>query len=120
MTGGGQRNDALFPGVGINDETLESRRDDFVVFGEKKNCGRMTRARVGDAVEIARNFLGHWSGEQPEVPPAKLAEDDLAQGRGIVQNQTCDFAMGGDVERAGSAEARTKNDDPAVGCDLLQ
>jgi hypothetical protein len=97
VAGAGERDDAFLSGVGVDDQTLEPRRDDFVFFCEQKNRGDMDTARVSDAVQIGRDFLRHWAGEQPQVPPAELPQDNLPQRWRIVQDQAGDLSVRGDL-----------------------
>ena len=120
VTGAGEWNDPLFTSVGVNDQTLKARRDDFIIGGEKKNGGHVTRAGVRHAVEFGRNFERHRTGEEPEIPPAELPEDDLPQGRRIMQNQARDFSVRGNVKRSRCSEAGAENDYRMVAGYFLQ
>ena len=44
VTSSGEWDDAFFSSVGIDDETLEFRRNDFIFFREEENCGRANGA----------------------------------------------------------------------------
>lgn len=106
----GKRDDSFFSGVDFDDKSLESWRDHFVTFREKKNCGDVSRARIRDTVQIARDFLRHWAGEEPEVPPTELAKDDLPQRRWIMKDQSRNFAVRRNVKRGCGSETRAEND----------
>ena len=108
VTGAGKWDDALFTGVRIDHEALEAGRDHFVVFGEKKNSRHATGARVRDAVEFGRNFERHRTGEEPQVPPAELPQNDLTHGDWIVENESGDFSSCGDVKRRDTGPTRSR------------
>ena len=120
MAGAGERDDAFFARVRVDDESLESRCNDFVFFGEKEDCRHVAGARVGDAVEIARDFLGHGAGEQPEIPPAKLPEDNLPERGRVVEDEAGDLVVCRDVKRGRGSEAGAEDNDRAIACDFLQ
>ena len=114
MARAGQRDDALFSGVSVDDQALELRRDDFIIFREEENGRHANGPGVGDAVQIGWKFFRHRSGKEPQVPPAELAQDDLPQGRRVVQDQARDFSMRGDMQRGGRPQARAKDNDGAI------
>src|SRR5207248_1797832 len=116
----GQNDTLLFSGERIDHHSLKFWRDDLIVFGEKKNCGDMNSFRVGDAIEFVWNSQRNWSGQKPQVPPAVVAQNYLAQWRRIVKNKTADFPIGRDVHRYRATDARTKNDDRLVSGFRLQ
>ena len=62
VTGADKRDDAFFSGVGVYDQALEARRDDFIFFREQKNRWRVNGFGVRDAVQIGRKFLCERSG----------------------------------------------------------
>src|SRR5207244_3713987 len=59
---------------------------------------------VGGAVQFAGNLQGDGSGEEPQVPPAVVAEDQAADGGRVLQDQPGGGALGGDVEGGGGSE----------------
>src|SRR5205085_7998384 len=120
VTGAGKWDDALFTGVRVDHEALEAGRDHFVVFSEKKKSRHATVARVRDAVEFGRNFERHRTGEEPQVPPAELPQNDLTHGDWIVENESRDFSSSGNVKRGCCSEAGAKNDDRAIAGYFLQ
>lgn len=120
VSGASERDDPLFAGVGVDHEMLEARRHHFVLLREQENGGNARRARVRDAVQIGGNFGSHRSGEQPQVPPAELAQDDLPQGGRIVQDQAGDLAVRRDVQSRRGSQARAEDDDRAITSDFLQ
>ena len=57
--------DAFFSGVGIDNQALEARRDDFIFFREEEDCARVNGSGVGDTVQVDGQFLRERSGQQP-------------------------------------------------------
>ena len=108
MEGAAQRDRAFFSGVCLKDQPVKTRRDNFVLFRQQKNCRRATRSRVGDAVEVSWDLQRNRPGEQPQIPPAKLAQDNFAQRHRIMQNQSGDRTLCRDVKRSGCADARAE------------
>src|SRR5437764_15322342 len=97
MVRAGQGDHLFFSREGIDHQALKSWRHDLIVFGEKKNRGGTNSFCVRDTIEFARNLQSDWSGEEPEVPPTIVAQDDLAQRSRIVKNKTANFAIGCDT-----------------------
>src|SRR5437667_8353218 len=93
----GQGDHLFFAGERINHQTLKLRRNDLVVFGEKKDRGGMNSFCIGDAIEFAWNLQCDRSGQEPQVPPAVVAQDYLSQWWRMVENETADFAIGRNV-----------------------
>src|SRR4051812_26954429 len=120
MAGVWERDNPFFAGVSIDDELLKSPRDDFIVFGQEENGGSVARARVRDAVQLRWNFLSHGPGEEPEVPPPELPQDNLTQRRRIVQDQSSNFAMRGNMKRGRCPKACAENDDRMIARCFLQ
>ena len=111
--GATQFDNAFVSGVCLNHKPVKTRRYDFVLFRQQKDCRRATRFCVRDAVEISRDLRCDWTSQQPQVPPAKLAQDHFAQRRWIMQNQSGDSgrARCGHVKRSRYADARSICDD---------
>ena len=51
-----QLDDAFFSGVRLNHEAVKTGRNDFILFGEQKDCRRASRSRVCNAVKILRDL----------------------------------------------------------------
>jgi len=114
MVSTGQGDHLFLSGESIDHQPLKFWRNDLVVFGEKENSRRMNSFRIRDAIEFAWNLQGKWSGQEPKIPPAVVAQDYLAQWWRIVENQTADFAIGRNVHCHRAPDARSKNEDRRV------
>ena len=101
-----KQNHALFTSVSLNHEPVKARRDHFIFFREQKDRGRMNRLRICNTVEISRNLQRDGTRQQPEIPPAKLTQDHLAERRRIMQDQSGNPSMRSNMERGGCAETR--------------
>src|SRR3982751_2180251 len=95
-------------------QVLKSRWNDFIIFGEKKNGGRANLFRICDAIEARWNLQSHRASEKPNIPPAIIPQNHLAQWRWIVENETAPVAVDGNVHGYSAANARTKNKDGLV------
>ena len=84
-----------------------ARRNYFIFFREKEDCRCLNCLRIRNAVEISRNLQRDRTRKQPEIPPPKPAQDHLAQRQRIMQNQSGDRPLPGDMERSRAAQARS-------------
>src|SRR5437763_15280886 len=114
VVGAGQGDHLFLSHERIDHQTLKFRRNDLVVFGEKENCRGMNSFCIGDAIECAWNLQGDGSGQEPQVPPAVVAQDYLAQWRRIMKNKATNAAIGRDVHCYRAPNARAKNEDRLV------
>ena len=114
MISAAQCDDALFSSISIDYETLESRRNDLVLFREQENGARMRDARVGDAIEVGWNLRRHRAGQHPKIPPAVLAAGSIAERGRIMQNQTRDRPMRRDVQCRRAPDARAEKDNGTI------
>src|SRR6478672_3554692 len=105
-----QFDDAFFSGVCLNDEPVKTRRNDLVSFGEQKDRWRTTHSRIRNAIKISWDLQCDWTGQQPQVPPAKLTQDHFAQRRWIMQDQSGNFGGAGcsQVQRGRHSDARAE------------
>ena len=108
-----QFDDAFFSGVCLNHQPVKTRRHDLVFFRQQKDCWRTTRSRVCNAVEVSRDLQCNRTCQQPQVPPAKLAQNHFAQRRWILQDQSGNFggARCSHMKRSRCADARAICDD---------
>ena len=86
----------------------------LVVGREQEQSRRVRRPGVGHAVQRRRDAQGEGASDQPQVPPAELPQDDLAQRRRVLQDDPGHGPTGGDVQGGGRAEAGAVNDDGPV------
>src|SRR5437762_3539979 len=66
----------------------------------------MNGLRICNAVEVTRNLQSNRARQEPEIPPAEPAQDHLAQGRRIMQDQPGDRPLRPNMERGACAETR--------------
>src|SRR5438874_12106856 len=114
VVGAGQGDHLFLSDERIDHQTLKFWWNDLVVFGEKENCRGMNSFCIGDAIECAWNLQGDGSGQEPQVPPAVVAQDYLAQWRRIMKNKATNAAIGRDVHCYRAPNARAKNEDRLV------
>src|SRR6266487_369885 len=93
---------------------LKPGRDYFILFREQKDGWFMNRFGVGNAVEVFWNLQRERTRQQPQIPPAKLAQDHLPERRRIMQNQSSRRPMCCNLKRSRRAEARAKDDNWAI------
>src|SRR5213079_3337291 len=105
VIGVAERDNTLLSGVCVNHEPVIARRNYFIFFREKEDCRCLNCLRIRNAVELSRNLQGDRTRKQPEIPPAKPAQDHLAQRQRIMQNQSGDRPLPGDMERSRAAQA---------------
>src|SRR6266487_3078953 len=106
MMSAGQRDYALFARISVNHEAVIARCDHFIFFREQEGSGRVNRFAVCNAVEISRDLQGKRTCQQPEIPPAELAQDHLPQRRRILKDQSGDGSMRRHMQCGGGAETR--------------
>ena len=116
VTGAAQFDDAFFSGACLDDKPVKPRRDDLIFLREQKNGRRSTRARVRNAVKISRDLQCHWTGQQPQIPPAELAQNHLAATAADSARSVRRSSAGRDTirEARSSREARAKTTMGAV------
>ena len=100
--------DVLWAGVGVDNQMVVTGRNDFVGIGEQEDAGGGAAAGVLHGVDGARDRERNRAGEQPEVPPAPLAADQLRKRGRVVDEERGDGAVGGDAEGGEAAEAQRR------------
>src|SRR5260370_5359078 len=99
------RDYAFLASVGVNYQPMKTRRNHLISLRQQKNGRRVTRFGIRNTVEVPWNLQGNWAREQPEIPPAKLAQNYLPQRGRIVQDQSGNRPRRRYVEFSGAAEA---------------
>jgi len=111
-----QSDDAFFTGISINHQFLESWSNDFVFVGKQKNCRSVSAPTVRNIIKVAWDLQGHRSSQQPQIPPAELAEDHWSKRRWIVKDQASHGALRSYMQRRARPDACTKrNNRPIAG-----
>src|SRR5260370_3770280 len=82
------RDYAFLASVGVNYQPMKTRRNHLISLRQQKNGRRVTRFGIRNTVEVPWDLQGNWAGEQPEIPPAKLAQNHLPQRGRIVEDQS--------------------------------
>ena len=109
MVSAGQINHAFFAGKNVEDQTLKLGWDYLIFFGQNEKAGNLNALCVFQTVQFTRKFQSDRAGQQPEVPPPKMTQNDLPQGWGIVKNDSVDLTMCCYVERGRCTEAGPEN-----------
>ena len=66
---------------------------------------------IGNAIEVAWNLQSNRTGEKPQVPPAIVAQNNLAQRWRIVEDQTANGAVSCDMQCDRASDTGTENID---------
>src|SRR6266446_9054769 len=93
MIRAGQINHAFFAGKSVEYQTLKLGWDDLILLGQNEKSGNLNALCVFQTVQFARKFQSDRTGQQPEVPPPEMTQNDLPQGRRIVKNDSVDPTM---------------------------
>lgn len=109
-----QYNDAFLAGIRIHDHFLKTRSDNFILVGQQKNRGRMDVSGVANTVELLWNPQRGRTSQQPQIPPAVLAEDQLSKRRRIMQDKAIDASVRSHMKRGCCSNARTKKNYSAI------
>ena len=100
--------------VCIDDLTLDTGRHNPILLCSDKNSGRCRSPGIGEAIQFARYLCGYPAGQPFEMPPARLRQNHLTQGRWILHYHTLNLEVHRQVKCTHTAKTAARRNDGRI------